>query len=118
MTGRQLLIIDDSADTCEVLSLLLGSDGWTVRTATNSQELQACLHTHRFDVVLLDHALGDLTSADAVAAVRKHTPHAQIVLTSGSANIEHVANGLNLDKFLLKPFEVADLHKVLRNGKG
>lgn len=81
--GRHFLIIEDASDVLEVFTLLMQSEGATVRGAVSGHEALALVQCHDFDVVLTDLGLpdiaGDVLIRSIVAAARH--PITVIVIT-------------------------------------
>jgi len=52
--GKKILIVDDDAITCKVLSLKLKSEGYEVVAAFDGSEATRAVRQHRPDAILLD----------------------------------------------------------------
>ncbi len=51
---RRLLVVDDDGEIRSLLSNLLSSRGYKVRTARDEREMQRILNSSRIDLVILD----------------------------------------------------------------
>ena len=58
MPNEHILIIDDDADLCEALRLMLEPAGYRVTSCPTGEEGMACLRADRPDLILLDIMLG------------------------------------------------------------
>ena len=54
MSKGHVLVADDESDVVVALRLLLGGEGYAVKTAVSSAEALEALGTSAFDVVLMD----------------------------------------------------------------
>lgn len=62
--GLRLLLVEDHADTREVLARLLSRRGYHVKSARNAQEARACSREGTFDLLVSDIALPDCTGCE------------------------------------------------------
>lgn len=118
--GELLLVVDDEASVCELLSTVLTNHGYQVATAANGLEGIKYYAAHRDEVALV---ISDMhmpqsdgkSFADLLRAIR---PDAKILFMSGMEKVEESNPPLPYDPFLLKPFKPAALlhvvHEILR----
>jgi len=76
-TGRSVLLVEDDDDLAEVVSTLLGHEGFAVARATSAAEAVAHGEEQAPDVIVLDIRLRDGSGADVVAAFRRRWSLAQ-----------------------------------------
>ena len=111
---RPIVIVDDDEDLVACLRALLEEAGYPViASASGDEALAACDRDPA--LVLLDlHLPGPLTGEALVAALRMRLdPAVRVLLLSGETGVSNVAAALRVDGFLEKPFEVADLLRVV-----
>lgn len=77
--GSRVLVVEDSADVRELFVTLLRLDGADVVGAASAAEALAALRSRRFDVVLTDLGLPDMSSDGLVQAI--------VAATGGAADI-------------------------------
>lgn len=65
---QKLLIIDDDADLCQLLSRYLKKNGYQVETAYSGNKGVARYKAENFDAVIADYRLGDM---DGTALVKE-----------------------------------------------
>lgn len=81
-----ILVVDDHADTADVLKRLLKMDGYPALSVSTGQAALDYLATNTPDLIILDHWLPDI-SGFQVFAYLKSTPHlANIPVLMFSAN--------------------------------
>jgi CheY-like chemotaxis protein len=111
---KRLLLVDDDESNRLTLSVLLEEEDYSVTVAGSCAEARAMLvDTAPYDLVLLDHALGDGVGSDLVAPIRQTMPKAKIVALSGSSNASETTL-LLADLALPKGLHFPDLVQRLR----
>ena len=68
-----ILIVDDDADTCELLGRLLVRNGYTVECAHNGWEALLEVDRRGFDLILLDIMMPGLDGPKFLNILRGHT---------------------------------------------
>ncbi|HVU33187.1 MAG TPA: PAS domain S-box protein, partial [Opitutaceae bacterium] len=115
LTGRRILIVDDSATCCRALCQQAVAWGLVPRAASLPDEVEALLQRGEpFDALLVDFDLGGASALVLLEAVRKLRPAAQlpigIMVTPGQARVPEtlgVAGSIN------KPLKTAALYRLL-----
>jgi DNA-binding NtrC family response regulator len=104
-----ILYIDDETDQRIVLAALLEYRGFRVRTARRALDALELIVTERFDVVIVDYALPDMTGAQVAQEIRGVEPSARVILFSGRAHLPagelayvdvHIVKGSLLDNIV------------------
>jgi len=113
----RVLVVDDSAVVRELIAVNLQLEGFDVTTAADGDaalELVAEVDPH---VITLDVVMPNLAGFDTVQRLRSlpETAHIPIVVVTGRAQATDVARGeqLGVEAYLTKPFEPAELVKVV-----
>ncbi len=109
--SRKALIIDDEAGIRQYCRAILDVDGLECVEAADGEQALGLIH-HQFDLILLDLMLPGLPGHEILKRLRqKVTPHAKIIMLSGSATSDELAQLLfdGADDYLVKPFSVVQL---------
>jgi diguanylate cyclase (GGDEF)-like protein/PAS domain S-box-containing protein len=87
------LLIEDNADDAELIARELGHAGFAVRwkVVDAMPGLRACLAAEHWDIVLSDHSMTEMSSAEALAIVKDHDPELPFVIVSGQIGEEAAA---------------------------
>jgi signal transduction histidine kinase len=119
LAGVRLVVVDDDADTRELLQSLFESAGATVRGAASAEEaLTACIE-ERPDALVTDIAMPGQDGYGLVrqlqAAMGSDTPRATIALTAFAAvrDRERAAEA-GFDRYITKPFDPDALVRVVQ----
>ena len=109
--GR-ILLCDDEESLCRSLGRILRSAGHEVVTQNGEQGL-ARLRQERFDLILTDIRMPDVSGFDILAAARLHAPGTPVIAMSGSAEIPDAVRAMHAGArdFLIKPFETRTLEE-------
>jgi DNA-binding response OmpR family regulator len=84
LSVKRILCVEDHADTCDLLTFMLGKEGYTAECAATLEE--TLTHPGRFDLYVIDHGLPDGDGFELCRAIRKRHPNARVVIYSGHAD--------------------------------
>lgn len=115
--GRlRVLVVDDDADACHILSHVLEHLGHAPVCIQDSVEALPRLLREQFDVVLLDLVMPGLSGFDLLRAARtgEKRPGA-VIAVSAYSEFRHKAAELGFHAFVEKPVEVTKLRPVLES---
>lgn len=118
-TPSRVLLIDDNVDLTSMLSLCLQADGVDVMVAADGEAGLALLKERPVDVVVTDLFMPDKDGIETIVELKKRYPNVKIVVMSGFTSIGGtdylgVARELGAVTTLKKPFDPAELSKVVR----
>jgi len=115
-SGDRVLIVDNDADTCAILEMILGEAGiaavWVPGVADAAQVLQD--KEQHFGLALVDMLLTDGTGLDVVNLIRNRasTQEVPIILVSAMPEKEVKAN--DADGYLQKPYSAEQLSQAVK----
>ncbi|WP_157220372.1 response regulator [Flavisphingomonas formosensis] len=108
-TGRDILVVDDSRTNLQVIGRRLTRMGYRTMLCEGGASAVAQMHARRFDVVLLDMVMPDMSGIATLQEIRRTAAIAEtpvMMMTARSdigAAIEALAEGA--DDHLAKPFD-------------
>ena len=82
----RILCVDDHEDTCQMLVLLFGHEGYEVETATDPDEALRLAGERRYDLFILDGRYGGVPRPDLCPKLLALDPEARIVIYSGAVS--------------------------------
>ena len=115
-SSANILVVEDHADLRDMLAVLLESEGFTVRTATNGVEALQRLHEARPSVILLDLMMPVMTGdefRERQLADPRYCDVPVICITAahdGRARAERI----HADEYFQKPLDFDQLLTVVR----
>ena len=113
----KILIIDDEKTILDVLSGALTQEGFKTETAETAKEALTKARNEVFDVFLIDIKLPDITGVELIKHLQKMWPESIKIMMTGDPSVENAIDSLNkgANSFLIKPFEITDLLKTVKN---
>jgi len=115
MAAQRILVVEDDPDTQQMLSMILGSEGYEVLAAVNGPLALEMLRKMGPDLVLLDWMLPGMDGLEVCRRAREISAVPIIMLTAKTASHDRVA-GLDTgaDDYVAKPFEPEELLARIR----
>lgn len=115
-SSLRILLVEDHADTANLLARLLRSRGHTVATAGSVSAACAAAASATFDLVISDLGLPDGSGTDVMRCVRTfpHPPRGIAVSGYGTDADKRMTREAGFDAHLTKPIKLADLEPLLR----
>ena len=108
--ASDILIIDDEADIRDLVAGILEDEGYTTRTARDSDEAAAAIAARRPNLIFLDIWLqgSRLDGLQMLAGIKADYPDLPVVMISGHGNIETAVAAIKQGAydFIEKPFKV------------
>ena len=107
----KILIVDDEPDIREVVSVLLGSEGYHVVQAENGGSAVEMVYADKsIDLVILDIMMPGMTGVETCEMIRKRSTVPILFLTAKSQDQDKVdAYSQGGDDYLVKPFSQTEL---------
>lgn len=113
---NKILIVDDEADMCLLLNILLADKNITLDHVTSLSSASTYLESDQPTIVILDNKLPDGYGIDYIPALKKAYPDIRIIMISGFADAaKDLALHNGADVFLNKPFTKEQLYKSVKD---
>ncbi|MFG1857299.1 response regulator transcription factor [Actinomadura geliboluensis] len=115
-TPVRVLVVDDEPDLAEVLSRVLASEGWAVRTAGDGAGAVAAARDFRPDAVVLDVMLPDIGGLEVLHRLRAEAPEVCVLFLTARDAVEDRIAGITAggDDYVTKPFSLEEVLARLR----
>ena len=112
--GR-ILVVDDDASLAEMLSIVLGQEGFDSRMVARGDQALDAFHDYKPDVVLLDLMLPGKGGIDVCKEIRAESGVPIVMLTAKGDTVDVVV-GLEsgADDYVVKPFKPKELVARIR----
>ena len=113
----QLLVVDDNATNLAFVKVLLQSQPVELVTATSGQEALQLCRQRRFDIILLDIQLPDISGIDVAIQLRQLAGYQQTPILAFTAHaLQHEVatfkrSGMN--DVILKPLDAGKLEQIM-----
>lgn len=116
MSGAKILIVDDDRSIADLLKLHLEEEGYAVLTAQSVDRALAIIGQEPVDLVMLDIRMPGKDGFDFLRAVATHhgRPRMPVVVMTGRGELESLVEGMAVDGFVNKPFEMPLVIKTVK----
>ena len=115
--AKRVLIVEDSADSRQLLIQLLQPLGFIVATAVDGVEAVAQAARFQPDLIIMDWRMPNLDGLDATRQIRAqpggNRPKILMLTASAFEEQRHEALAAGIDEFLRKPLQEDDLYAAL-----
>ena len=101
--GIRFLIVDDDRTLRESCSNLLQLDGYQVSVAGRGQEALELLRHRRFDIVLLDLYMSDVSGYDLLKVAIETSPETIVIMMTGNPSVASSVEALRLGAWTTSP---------------
>lgn len=107
--ASDILVVDDEADIRDLVAGILSDEGYSVRTAANSEEALAAVRARKPALLILDiwMAGGGMDGLELLDLVKELDADLPVIMISGHGNIETAVSAIKRGayEFLEKPFK-------------
>ncbi|HSZ86626.1 MAG TPA: sigma-54 dependent transcriptional regulator [Puia sp.] len=117
---KRILIIDDDADMCVLLSNFLTKHGYETETASSGKSGIANFSKSNFDAVLCDYRLGDMNGKDVLIEIIKHNPAIIFLIFTGYSDIKTAVEVIKFGAhdYIVKPVVPEEILNILSTALG
>jgi CheY-like chemotaxis protein len=112
--GNDVLVVDDDADMLEVIELVLHDAGYATRSALNGQQALDAIAGGMPGLIVLDMLMPVMNGWQFAREFRaRYGNEVPIVVATAAEHVRARSDGVDAADVLPKPFEVADLLRVV-----
>ena len=114
--AKNVLIVDNDKDMCEVISDILKEEGYKVHIAYEGNTALATIRKDLYDVMILDYKLFGKSGLAILEEARHIRPSLMVIMVSayGSNHLRLQARELGAYDFLDKPFDIKKLVEIVK----
>ena len=112
-----ILFADDNCDIRELVQFHLHAAGFRVSTADKAADVLRLVTTDRFDALILDYWMPEVTGIELCRRIRTFDQTTPILICSGAVNEadKEAATLAGAQGYVPKPFNAHDLIQALRS---
>jgi len=112
---KTILIVDDNDDIITTYRVVLDRLGYDVVVVRDGLEVQNVVEKVKPDLVLLDVLLPGLSGSEVCKSIKEKADIPVVAITASvSADTRKRMSEVGADEFLLKPIDVSDLNRVIK----
>ncbi len=114
----RVLVVDDEKFIRDILADFLGMEGYIVRTAEDGSAALAELNNAHYDLVISDLKMPRMGGIELLDAIGTTAPNALMVIMTGFGTVETAIDAMKRGAYdyILKPFKVEDVIRVVQRG--
>jgi DNA-binding NtrC family response regulator len=116
MDKYRILVVDDELLIRDLLYDLFANQGWDIAIAEGGQKAIDFLKNQQFDVVLTDLKMPDMDGMDLTGRIRNLYGDLPVIIMTGYPSLDSALEALRykVDDYIIKPFNVNQLFKVVK----
>ena len=118
MTGKSILLVDDSVHNLKLTRFLLGLEGFDVRTAENAEQALLALEQHIPSLILMDIQLPGMDGLQLTRHLRRDASLNAVPIVAFTASAikgdEEIARASGCDGYVTKPINTRTLAGMVR----
>ncbi len=114
--NKRILIIDDDADMCHLLTRFLTKNGYEVESAHSAKKGIEKFKDSFFDIVLCDYRLGDKKDGkDVLIELKQHNPATIVLIITGYSDIKLAVDVIKAGAYdyIIKPLLPEEVLNIL-----
>jgi signal transduction histidine kinase len=115
-----VLVIDDTPLNQEILTEILGGEGYTLEFAQDGESGLVKARELKPDLVLLDLVLPGLMGTDVLAILKRELPETMVILTTAYGSEETAIKALRagVNDYIInkRPFDADEVREVVKRG--
>jgi DNA-binding response OmpR family regulator len=112
--ARPVLVVDDDDATRSAESAVLTEDGFRVIEARDGEEAMRAIDIDPPSLVVLDIQMPGVDGPSFARKMRTALRRVPLVIVTGAEDPKHEADRCNAEAYLSKPFDGAELLRVVR----
>ena len=102
---KKILVVDDENDIAELIKDILEDEGYSISIANDGKSAINLIKEEKFDLILLDIMMPDISGTEVCANIRNETA-APIIFVTAKTNLTSKLVGFEVgaDDYITKPF--------------
>jgi two-component system alkaline phosphatase synthesis response regulator PhoP len=115
-----VLVVDDEAEACKLLNMILSDMGYQVHIAHNGKDALSILERMQFDIVFLDINMPDKSGIEIIQKLKNEGNKVRIIVVSAVDNeiAKTYIEEFGIDSYIIKPYKIdylkAEITKAIR----
>ncbi len=104
---KEILVVDDEQETCDLLQMVLEREGFGVVTSTSAQAALELVGTRDFELVLTDLSMPEMGGLELCERVLGTRPNVPVVVITGQGSLEAAIGAIRVGAFdfITKPVD-------------
>ena len=115
---KRVLVVDDEENILDLLSEVLGEEGYHVDGAANGFDALQKVKNNNFDVMLVDLRLPKMDGIELLRMVKEIKPQLSVIMMTGDANLQSAIRSIRNGAcdYITKPFSLGETIAAVNRG--
>jgi len=115
MKGK-ILVVDDEANVCKFLSILLEKEGYEVKSTTSPKEALGLVKESPPHLVLADLRMPEVNGLELLSQIKNENSQVTVILMTAYASLDSAVEAMRRGAFdyIMKPFQVDEIKLVVK----
>jgi DNA-binding NtrC family response regulator len=112
----KILVVDDDAVSCQLLSEVLQRDGWSVLWSTDAHEALERVGRDPVDLAILDMRMPQMSGFDLMRRLRERAPELPVIIMTAFGSIDTAVEAISSGAvdYVSKPMNVEEIRAAVR----
>lgn len=113
---KKILVAEDDTAILEVIKIILEGESYEIISTDDKETIYKLIKSHNPSLILLDIWLSGHDGGKIAKNLKSsiHTKHIPLIMISANNETEKITKESGADAFLLKPFDIDDLIKIVK----
>ena len=113
---KKIFILDDNEELLDIMNRLLGKE-YQLLLKHDSQDVADDIFSFQPDLIVLDHTIGEISSADIIRELRTRQSAFSIpvILFSAHLRLSELAETLGAQGYIEKPTEITYIRNYIKS---
>jgi diguanylate cyclase (GGDEF)-like protein len=113
----RVLVVDDDRLVLQLFVETLTEEGYDVDGASNGVEAMKLIRKNRYDVILTDLKLPDISGIEILRKVKERTPNVEVIIITAYGTVDSIVEAVKEGAFdfIVKPAELSRISVAVKN---
>ncbi|MBF0441674.1 MAG: sigma-54-dependent Fis family transcriptional regulator [Oligoflexales bacterium] len=113
--NRNILVVDDTVSTLEIIRRNLEADNYRVFTATNVMDAISMIESRPVNLVITDYKMPHISGLELIKYVKENRNDIAVIMLTGYPSVESAVKAMKIgaDEYLQKPFTDSELLHIV-----
>jgi DNA-binding NtrC family response regulator len=118
--AKKIMVVDDEKIVCDMAKKILANEGYAVETFTDSELALERIKNEKFDLVVTDLKMENVSGMDILREVNKRYPDTKVIMLTAYATLDATIEAIRerIYDFFPKPVKIEELKKSVQKALG
>ncbi len=118
--AKKIIVVDDEKIVGDMAKRILQAEGYEVDTFTDSQQALASIQARRYDLVITDLKMENVSGMDILKEVNRLYPDTRVIMLTAYATLDATIEAIRerIYDFFPKPVKIDELKHSVKKALG